>query len=1158
MSKLGCYEYGTAVVPDVNRKKGPCDATNCEKWIELISILEWLEHSTLDELLKIKVARGLSLATDLSTETEHYVGSENINPNIIKLGNKTIEIPGKLKTKTNFLEHCDQPLAKRSVPLKRGNAGGKSSFQSSIFPFVDETENVEVGDADLSTISSISSYTNKTVDTELTDSIMLLSSPDSIEKKNDNVTECNIIDISADSGAKRESMTNRNTITNSCRKPGQLMTPLALRLHESAVKSRRHGSFSGFKGIDGSSKKLRFSPEHDESIGERNDVNENKGNHIIKQHLLLGSSDSSPSDHNSSSASSFAETVVMDRSINERRYSDVSVLSFTSPRVLDLDRDEFDFEQAYESQILQNTHDNIKSPLINLTKNTEKKEGIFDNFISTSPDLNKILNVAIEFDNDVNIENDECYDKKNDIKNFKAESRFLSNEAKYILNNNDTNEKEINSQPFQKVDDKRDTKKKTKSPGVKETKHFLNMTEKEKVTQILDVSSDNVAPAKPVEVGTIYDDGISLIDTRVMLIQIVEGSMPNPHDCIKCRSPSDEEDCEDVIDIEDLHDTVAQISPSIWRGPKSTSYLESARAAYIAHVLQDCGSSNSIRQWDYTAILILAFSSYYMNEDASIRNIPGNSGRNKNVERKVIPTASKWNQLLGQLSPLFHILRNINIGSEDPTTNCGTNDSSVKTSARGIRSSRSRTAKSKKVIEKKSVRFCEANGSTTSPPIDRDPSSCKEIYDQAQKFYILLQELDRICANFTQEKHSHILPAIISATLVISSHINSHEIAHSQLLTKLYGHDEFESKQVGYLCKDIYQEIIHNTKKRLFIKSYSDSDQTISKFICLPQSSEKINALKSRVSWMLSSISRFHLRFLLDELPFQISTPSAAGPVDFEHCRSGIWEEVEPIARDGQRVKSLCIWNHEKKSKQDGQHYVVLAEREYEMNSVLKVLPMANELEPADMSLSSLLAIALRQISSAQRYFNVVLSLQQGESLAQQFKLSTTLHMYQFSTDAIQIALGAEYAREYVRELCLIPNLGSKKMPYSCEYGADSSVWDVVCNSVQKINTLNIGEDDHLSILSFCDIHALTKFFEEPLLSSDNIAGYQSAFQAILGQRWIDKQEESSAKGAQIENQGLNDRETSETNSELPKLDKEYFTTVRDDIILDFPILKMI
>ena len=144
-------------------------------------------------------------------------------------------------------------------------------------------------------------------------------------------------------------------------------------------------------------------------------------------------------------------------------------------------------------------------------------------------------------------------------------------------------------------------------------------------------------------------------------------------------------------------------------------------------------------------------------------------------------------------------------------------------------------------------------------------------------------------------------------------------------------------------------------------------------------------------------------------MPFNISTPSAAGPPVIPHCRSTLHDSMKLFSRVDERLIQLC-YSEEARSASEA-----AAEGE---GSVSLALPCTTEVDPADMAVSALVSSALRQMDKLRellltRYPDLAMLISTSDSTAElaeaveRLVADSTAESDYCSTSAVQVILAA-------------------------------------------------------------------------------------------------------------------------------------------------------
>lgn len=166
----------------------------------------------------------------------------------------------------------------------------------------------------------------------------------------------------------------------------------------------------------------------------------------------------------------------------------------------------------------------------------------------------------------------------------------------------------------------------------------------------------------------------------------------------------------------------------------------------------------------------------------------------------------------------------------------------------------------------KKVRFCSVDGSCVSPPNDRRPESWMNTFHNAQLF---IEKQDHYSSLY-EYLHSHDLLTIFMDTI---QGVLFKTASASSLRDMIISHTSFH---------DIWSE----SESKICLQILKDE---LLSHIHLYDSS-----LKCRTSWMFSSVIRYHLRWLLDPSPTEISVAAIATKLYDPENRSSFYK-VETI-----------------------------------------------------------------------------------------------------------------------------------------------------------------------------------------------------------------------------------------------------------------------
>ena len=306
------------------------------------------------------------------------------------------------------------------------------------------------------------------------------------------------------------------------------------------------------------------------------------------------------------------------------------------------------------------------------------------------------------------------------------------------------------------------------------------------------------------------------------------------------------------------------------------------------------------------------------------------------------------------------------------------------------RSSRSETAK-----KTKSVMFSVGAGGAVSPPNDRRPASWVNSFSLCQKFHNLLMHVQTLSEN--HDKLSSYLWMACKHFLCDNEDSRDDIIEGSNKVKAFFaplvdeGHISVASlarpfevcKMAGLLLEELSMCLMPS-----LVPSAPPTDEETH---TLPIVSE----LRHRSSWMASSVVRYVMRWLYDQAPYSVSTPSAAGPVVIPHSRSELQHSLLLESRGDQRLRSLCFALKEGEESEEP-------------------LPCLLDMDPAEMAPSSLLSCALRQLEGVER-------LRSNDSDNIEESLLALINK-SGGDDAhvarvIQVCVAGEYARQFLLDM---------------------------------------------------------------------------------------------------------------------------------------------
>jgi hypothetical protein len=454
------------------------------------------------------------------------------------------------------------------------------------------------------------------------------------------------------------------------------------------------------------------------------------------------------------------------------------------------------------------------------------------------------------------------------------------------------------------------------------------------------------------------------------------------------------------------------------------------------------------------------------------------------------------------------------------------------------------------------VTFRGADGSSISPSKDRLPCSWENTWANAEEFRNLFREIRTIVGECfaiseTARKESDSQRCLIHrvALTALLTAVIAFRDPKCPLVLKVMPLSAKTRAEAKYLGSALFGEIASQIAQ---LSSQNESQKLakqndISNSASWPAAAS--SELRRRANWMAASVARFQLRYIFDAEPFQISKPGLAGPVDFSKCRSGLHHIIQLCSSGPRRMRQLCIPPQEFKNCELIKLFNGAA---LCRSTVLAALPRAFDVDPSEVSLSTLVIRALRQLVIAVNEIGAqtempVGSLLSAESLSRALCLEKVARVIGLDKDIIQIALAAEYARRFLCDISLIP--GTENVTTQSTRFTNQNVWNVLSQCAAAIKELAIQESaEDIFIMLFTDgWDAYQERIREPLISSEFIAECQLLFHEHLRQDILDRLNEPQSFVVP----------SSEAPSVLESLDPRYFRLVNTDVILDFPQVRL-
>jgi hypothetical protein len=327
------------------------------------------------------------------------------------------------------------------------------------------------------------------------------------------------------------------------------------------------------------------------------------------------------------------------------------------------------------------------------------------------------------------------------------------------------------------------------------------------------------------------------------------------------------------------------------------------------------------------------------------------------------------------------------------------------------------------------------------------------------------------------------------------------------------------------------------------------------------QQQQRLSELRHRCSWMASSVIRYVVRWIYDEVPFNISTPSAAGPPVIPYCRSTLHDSMKLFSRADERLIQLCYSSEEARSASEA-----AAEGE---GGVSLALPCTTEVDPADMAVSALVSSALRQMDKLRellltRYPDLAVLISTSDSTAElaeaveRLVADSTAEGDYCSTSAVQAILAAEYARGFLLELAEASEALSEvsfSLPYSDATLGSADAWTVISTCATMLRATGATDDRYLSLFAG-GLPAFKSKLREPLLQQTTIQACQSHFRGVLQEQHEAKRVRVAARQAEREERRASSRTAKGTSSGNRK-PVFCWDIVLNDIIFDFPTISI-
>ncbi len=389
---------------------------------------------------------------------------------------------------------------------------------------------------------------------------------------------------------------------------------------------------------------------------------------------------------------------------------------------------------------------------------------------------------------------------------------------------------------------------------------------------------------------------------------------------------------------------------------------------------------------------------------------------------------------------------------------------------------------------KKSVCFSNDDGSCVSPPNDRRPASWASTFAASKRLYQLITHVDTL-----RQQH----PNAAAALLLASRHFICENEDDKDCITTTKSAVQnfflaFLQSHPGSMVDNA--ECVPRAFEVSKIASLMHGELILSSNI--NSSSAFVSELRHRASWMASSVARFAVRWLYDDVPFSISTPSAAGPPVIPHCRSNIYKDLRLESRENARLQELC-WE--------------------EGGEGARQLPRMLDMDPSEMTISSLVSCALRQVDKARALLarsgssNTVADLLASAIDKIEGESEDDEDVDEYVADVTQVCLAAEYAREFLLQLFsteIAAAVASSSSPSSStalplprgsshDYSGAGDVWEVLSTCGETLGALGDGDDHYLAAFAG-GVPALRNAMATPLLEAQDIARAQRRFRSIL------------------------------------------------------------
>lgn len=390
-------------------------------------------------------------------------------------------------------------------------------------------------------------------------------------------------------------------------------------------------------------------------------------------------------------------------------------------------------------------------------------------------------------------------------------------------------------------------------------------------------------------------------------------------------------------------------------------------------------------------------------------------------------------------------------------------------------------------------------------------------------------------------------------------------------------HDEI-TRNIQKHWIGLYGLEVLNTSSNIDLEGEDNvADSGDSLVVSVMQSIANESELQSRSSWMLGSVIRYIIRWIFDPPPHNVSRGGVGGNAVTPHSRSQVHTRLAFASTSNERLYALCGLGSEEVSRVA--ETIASRKQARSMLTPLKgigpsqtvdsdsststspgssptgtepqeILPFTLECDACELTCSANVALALKQLSKVHTVRDLVLLENCDEDVELEKFVESVLRSEDLDaeevSDVIQTVLAAEYARQFLLNLCLETQdvLQSLYVPFLSSAEGPTLAWSIVSECADMLwnisnqfnshgnNEVSSDMAEHYMLVLRTDFSAFISRLQSPLLSVATIHQCQTRFSQLL----------------QAMNEGNN----------VTVKTAEYYQSLHFGVVFDFPEVQLL